>query len=125
MVTVLTLVRTPTMAPDALHGFVVDISPSIVVTATVGLLMLLGFLTFKSVSFENVLPGVPELKGVPVLGAMPIYLKYGMPQLLGKLIAIGDNGISYANVVNNVLVSVHDPAMVREVLAYPEEIASR
>ncbi len=113
------------MAPDALHGFVVDISPSIVVTATVGLLMLLGFLTFKSVSFENVLPGVPELKGVPVLGAMPIYLKYGMPQLLGKLIAIGDNGISYANVVNNVLVSVHDPAMVREVLAYPEEIASR
>jgi hypothetical protein len=48
-----------------------------------------------------------------------------MPQLLSKLIAIGDDGISYVNVVNNVLVSVHDPVMVREVLAYPEEIASR
>ena len=113
------------MTPDALHEFMADMSPSIVVTAAVGLLMLLGFLTFKSVSFDSVLPGVPELKGVPILGPMPIYLKHGMPQLLGKLIAIGNNGISYANVVNNVLVSVHDPAMVREVLAYPEEIASR
>ena len=102
----------------------VDMGPSIVVTAAVGLLMLLGFLTFKS-SSDNVLPGVPALKSVPILGAMPIYLKHGMPYLLGKLIAIGDNGISYASVVNNILVSVHDPAMVREVLAYPEEIASR
>lgn len=100
-------------------------SPSLVVTAIVGLLMLSGLLVFKSVSAENILPGVPELKGVPILGAMPIYLKHGMPQLLGRLIAIGGDGISYANVVNNVLVSVHDPAMVREVLAYPEEIASR
>jgi len=121
----MTLVRTPTMIPDALHEFGADMSPSVAVTAAVGLLMLLGFLTFKSVSSDDVLPGVPELKGVPILGAMPIYLKHGMPQLLGKLIAIGDDGISYANVVNNVLVSVHDPAMVREVLAYPEEIASR
>ena len=105
----------------------VDMGPSIVVTAAVGLLMLLGFLTFtfKSVSSDNVLPGVPALKSVPILGAMPIYLKHGMPHLLGKLIAIGDNGVSYASVVNNILVSVHDPAMVREVLAYPEEIASR
>lgn len=102
-----------------------DISPSIIVTASFGLLMLLGILTFRSVSSDSILPGVPQLKGVPILGAMPIYLKHGMPQLLGKLIAIGDNGISYANVVNNVLVSVHDPAMVREVLAYPEDIASR
>lgn len=113
------------MIPDALNEFAADMSPSVVVTAAVGLLMLLGFLTFKSVSSDNVLPRVPELKGVPILGAMPIYLKHGMPQLLGKLIAIGDDGISYANVVNNVLVSVHDPAMVREVLAYPDEIASR
>ena len=113
------------MIYDDLHEFMVDMSPSIVLTAAAGLLMLLGLLTFKSVSSDTVLPGVPQLKGVPILGAMPIYLKHGMPQLLGKLIAIGDNGISYANVVNNVLVSVHDPAMVREVLAYPEQIASR
>ena len=102
-----------------------DFSPSIVVTATVGLLMLLGILTFRSVSADNILPEVPQFKGVPILGAMPMYFKHGMPQLLGKLIAIGDDGISYVNVVNNVLVSVHDPAMVREVLAYPEQVASR
>ena len=114
------------MTPDALHELrMVDMVPSIVVTAAIGLLMLLGFLTFKSVSSDDVLPGVPALKSVPILGAMPIYLKYGMPHLLGKLIAIGDNGVSYASVVNNILVSVHDPSMVREVLAYPEEIASR
>ena len=113
------------MTHDALHEFMADVSPSIVVTATVGLLMLLGFLTFRAVSSDNVLPGDPEIKGDPILGAIPIYLKQGMPQLLGKLIALGENGISYANVVNNVLVSVHDPAMVREVLAYPEQIASR
>ncbi|MCJ1274219.1 hypothetical protein MMC21_002014 [Puttea exsequens] len=111
--------------PDAHQQFGVDISPSVAVTATLGLLMLLGLLTFRAVSSDNVLPGVPELKGIPILGAMPIYLKHGMPQLLSKLIAIGDNGISYANVVNHILVSVHDPAMVREVLTLPAEIASR
>ena len=121
----MTMVTTQTMVLDALHEFAADINQSAIVITAVGLLMLLGFLTCKSVSSNTVLRGIPELKGVPILGAMPIYLKYGMPKLLGKLIAIGDDGISYTNVVNNVLVSVHDPAMVREVLAYPEEIASR
>lgn len=102
-----------------------DVSPSIAVTAAVGLLMLLGILTFRSASSENVLPGVPQLKGVPILGAMPMYFRHGMPPILGKLIAIGNDGISYVNVVNKVLVSVHDPAMVREILAYPEQVASR
>lgn len=101
------------------------ISPSTVLPAMVGLLMLLGFLTFRSVTFKDVLPGVPELKGIPILGAAPIYLKYGIPQLLGRLVATGGDGISYAHVVNHVLVSVHDPAMVKEVLSYPEEVASR
>lgn len=115
------------MIPEALHELAADMSPMIAVTAAAGLLMLLGFLMFKSVSsHDDVLPKVPKLKGVPILGAMPIYLKHGMPQLLSKLIAIGEDGISYTNVVNNVLlVSVHDPAMVREVLTYPDEIAPR
>ena len=117
--------RAPTMGADVVSEFVINTHESIFVTAAVGLFMLLGFLTFKSVSTEKILPGVPELKGVPILGAMPIYLKHGMPQLLGRLIAIGTEGVSYAKVVNNVLVSVHEPAMVREVLAYPEEVASR
>lgn len=113
------------MIPEDLHKFGADMGPSIIVTAAVGLLMLFGFLTFRSVSSDKVLAGVPELKGVPVLGALPMLLKHGMPQLLGKLIALGDSGISYANVVNKTLVSVHDPAMIREVLAYSGEIASR
>ena len=113
------------MTHNALHGTMLDMSPSIAVTAAFGLLMLLGILTFRSVSSDIVLPAVPQLKGVPLLGAMPMYLKHGMPPLLSKLIAIGGDGISYVNVVNKVLVSVHDPAMVREVLAFPEEVASR
>ncbi len=113
------------MIPDTPHKFGADLSLSVIVTAAIGLLMFMGLLTFKSVSFDNVLPGVPKLEGVPILGAMLLYFRHGMPHLLGKLIAIGDDGISYANVVNKVLVSVHDPAMVREVLAFPGEIASR
>src|SRR3954447_10483605 len=100
---------------DALNELVVDTSPSVVVIAIVGFLVFMGFLMFKSVSSDNVLAGVPELKGVPVLGAVPMYLKYGMPQLVSRLTTIGNDGISYANIVSNVLVSVHDPAMVREI----------
>jgi hypothetical protein len=113
------------MILDTVHEVVMDMSLLAVVTATVGLLMLLGFLMFKLASSSNALPGVPELKGVPILGPMPMYLKHGMPHLLGKLTAVGDNGISYAKIVNIVLVSVHDPDMVREILAFPEAIASR
>jgi hypothetical protein len=125
-----TLTSMATKFPDAFHGFMADmspsdVSPSIIVSAVVGLLMIVGLVTFKSVSSRDVLPGVPEFKGVPFLGAMPTYLREGMPALLGKLIATGDEGISYANIVGNVLVSCHDPAMVREVHAMPDEIASR
>lgn len=74
------------------------IDPSIIVTAIIGFWMLLGLVTFKTMHTEAILPGVPELKGWPVLGAMPTYLKFGMPQLLGKLIAIGDDGVSFTNV---------------------------
>ena len=113
------------MTHNVLHEIMLDMSPPIAVTAAVGLLMLLGILTFRSASYDYVLPGVPQLKGVPLLGAMPMYLKHGMPPLLSKLIAIGVDGISYVNVVNKVLISVHDPALIREILALPEEVASR
>ena len=110
----------------SLHDVGLSMVPSITVTAVVGLLMLFGFLTFKSGSYEeDILPGIPELQGVPILGALPVYLKHGAPQLLGRLIALGDNGISYARVVDKFIVSVHDPAMIREVLSYPGDIASR
>ncbi|KAG6986587.1 hypothetical protein G7Y79_00077g099790 [Physcia stellaris] len=114
------------MDPDSLHTLMMtDMGPSIITTAAVGLIMLLGFLTFKTVASEHIIPGIPELKGIPVLGAVPLYFSLGAPQLLEKLIAIGSDGISYANLVKSTLVSVHDPALVKEVLSYPEEVASR
>jgi hypothetical protein len=97
---------------------------SVIAIFPVVLLMLLVFILVRS-TFDDILPGVPELKGVPILGPIYIYLKHGMPQLLNKLIEIGDDGISYVNIFNNILVSVHDPVMVRAILTYPEEIASR
>lgn len=73
-------------------------APSTLITGILGVCILLGLLTFTMKKGEGVLPGVPELKGYPILGVMPIYLKFGMPQLLGKLIAKGEEGIAYADV---------------------------
>ena len=90
-----------------------------------GLLMLVGIIVSKWILQDVTLPGVPELKGIPILGAVPMYLIHGTPHLLGHLISIGKNGISYTNLMGNSLVSIHDPAMTKEVLMLPEEIASR
>ena len=126
MANISSLASPPVIVPeDDLLEFGMNMGPPVAVTAVVGLLMLLGLLVFKSISFDKILSGVPEYKGVPIFGAMPILFKHGVPHLLGKLIAIGESGISYANVANNIIISVHDPAMVREVLGYPTEIASR
>ncbi|KAH8889468.1 putative N-alkane-inducible cytochrome P450 [Thozetella sp. PMI_491] len=113
------------MVRETFQALIGNINSSMTFTVVAGLFILLALVSSASIPSKKVLPGIPELKGIPILGAAPIYLKYGMPELLSRLIAIGTDGISYANVVNNVLVSVHDPAMVREVLAYPEDIASR
>ncbi|KAK4208478.1 putative cytochrome P450 [Rhypophila decipiens] len=104
-----------------------------VVTAKLflGLIVLLFLITLVRVSSRStrhggVLPGVPELRGVPILGALPMYLRKGIPHVIGRMIEIGgDGGIAYANVVSSVLVSVHEPALVKEVLGFPDEIASR
>lgn len=102
-----------------------NIAPSMLFTASLSLMIPLGLFFLKTLRSKSVLPGIPELKGWPIVGAMPIYLQHGMPQLLGKLIAIGDDGVSFANIFGNVLVSVHEPAMVREVHGYTDEVASR
>ena len=112
------------MDSNAFHENMAEMRSLAIVTATVGFMLLI-FLALRLVLADNVAPGIPELKGMPILGVIPVYLRHGMPQLLNELIAIGEDGISYAHVVTDILVSVHDPAMVREVLAYPEEIASR
>ena len=58
-----------------LEEVMLDISPSVVVIAAFGLLVILGLFKWKLLSPDNVLPGVRELEGVPFLGAMPLYLK--------------------------------------------------
>ena len=113
------------MIHDVLHESRVDMSTSVAVGAVLGLFMLLGILTQISITSEAILPGVPKLKGFSIFGALPLYFKLGAPQLLRALIAIGEDGISYAKIGNKLLVSIHDPAMVREVLNFPDETASR
>lgn len=97
----------------------------VTVTAVFGILMCLGLLTLTSVASDSVLPGVPKLKGYPILGAIPIYFRDGMALMLETLTSLGDEGIAYAQVGNKTLVSVHDPVMAKEVLAFTDKIASR
>jgi hypothetical protein len=73
----------------------------------------------------DVLPGVPQVCGYPLLGSTPEHFKYGMPRLMESLIAVGGEGISYAKCLNVTLVSIHNPAIVKRILALPEDDASR
>lgn len=98
---------------------------SLALTAVLLLLACLVILTLTSVLSQSVLPGVPRLNGYPVLGAIPIYFRDGMALMLETLTTLGDDGIAYAQVGNKTLVSVHDPIMAKEVLAFPDDIASR
>lgn len=113
------------MFNELFHDHVADISPSVTATALFGLLMLCGFVPLQTSLFEAVLPGIPKMKGYPIVGAIPIYFRDGMSRMLDTLTKIGEDGISYARVGNKTLVSVHDPTIVREVLTLPDEIASR
>lgn len=102
-----------------------ELSPAVSTTALLGLLMLCSALTMSSTVFESALPGIPKLKGYPLVGAIPIYFRDGMSLMLETLTKIGEDGISYARVGNKTLVSVHDPVMVKEVLNIPDGVASR
>jgi hypothetical protein len=113
------------MISEILHQHVGDVDPTIATTALFGLLMLLGLITFSSVVNEDVLPGIPRLKGFPVIGAAPLYFRDGMALLLENMTKIGEDGISYTRVGNKTLVSVHDPVMAKEVLGYNDKICSR
>ncbi|KAF2826716.1 putative N-alkane-inducible cytochrome P450 [Ophiobolus disseminans] len=95
------------------------------ITAISTLLALAILLCLKFLLPRDVLPGVLQLRGVPLLGIMPEYLSQGMPRVIESLTTVGGDGISYAKVFNVTLVSVHTPAMIKAVLAFPEENASR
>lgn len=113
------------MITDLVQEHVRGLDPSVTVTAVFGMLLCLGLLTVMSPASGSVLPGVPKLKGYPILGAIPIYFRDGMALMLETLTTLGDEGIAYAQVGNKTLVSVHDPVMAKEVLAFTDKIASR
>jgi len=79
----------------------------------------------KRLLLVDVLPGVPQLQGVPLLGSTPEYFRDGMPPLIERLVTLGGEGISYAKCLNVTLVSIHDPVMMKEMLALSEHDASR
>lgn len=97
---------------------------SILMTSAIGLLLFLILIIFKFTIATKALPGVPKLEG-NIISFMYIYLRRGIPELLNRLIAISNDGISYTNVAKTVVVLIHEPALVREVLNLPVEVASR
>ncbi|KAL1643022.1 hypothetical protein SLS61_009410 [Didymella pomorum] len=113
------------MIANLLQERIGSLGPSVTVTAVFGILVCLGLLALTSTTSGNILPGVPKLKGYPILGAIPIYFRDGMALMLETLTSLGDEGIAYAQVGNKTLVSVHDPVMAKEVLAFTDKIASR
>lgn len=113
------------MISDLLEPYTGDSVSSITTAALFGFLMCLGYLTITSVTSEKVLPDVPKLRGYPILGAIPIYFRDGMALMLETLTTLGTDGIAYAQVGNKTLVSVHDPVMAKEILAFTDKIASR
>lgn len=48
-----------------------------------------------------------------------------MALMLETLTALDDEGMAYTQVGNKTLVSVHDPVMAKEVLAFTDKTASR
>ncbi|KAM7217249.1 Cytochrome P450 [Rhypophila decipiens] len=112
------------MATNLVSRWVENLTPSAIMAASVGAVVLL-VLANALVARSSILPGVPKLKGYPLVGSLPEYLARGPAHLMDRLIDTGGEGISYANVAGSVVVSVHEPAMVKEVLSLPDEIASR
>lgn len=113
------------MIYEILQEHMGDSTPPVFLVAAVALLICLGIFTLSSTFSGDVLPGVPRLRGYPVLGAIPIYFRDGMALMLEALAILGDDGIAYAQVGNKTLVSVHDPVMAKEVLSFTDDVASR
>ena len=67
------------LPPSVHHDFVTtkvvfDKNEIRLLFVAVGLLMLAKFIITRVLTGEVILPGVPEFKGVPILGTIPVYL---------------------------------------------------
>ena len=87
--------------------------------------VLLTVLLLKYTRGVSVLPGVPKLEGLSFLGVILLSMRHGASEVVARLLHIATDGISYASVASNVIVFVHDTAMIRQLLAMPEEFVSR
>jgi hypothetical protein len=88
-------------------------------------LVLLAVLVLKYTRSVVVLPEVPKLQGLSFLRVILLSITHGASEVVARLLDIATDGISYASVAGNVLVFVHDTAMIRQVLAMPEEFVTR
>jgi hypothetical protein len=88
-------------------------------------LVLLAVLMLRYTCSVSILPEVPKLQGLSFLRVILLSITRGASEVVARLLDIATDGISYASVAGNVLVFIHDTAMIRQVLAMPEEFVTR
>ena len=88
-------------------------------------LVLLTVLMLRYTRRVSILPGVPKLEGLSFLGSILLSMTHGASGVVDRLLDIATDGISYASVAGNILVFVHDTAIIRQLLAMPEEFVTR
>jgi hypothetical protein len=85
----------------------------------------LAVLVLRYTRSVSILPEVPKLQGLSFLRVILLSIKHGASEVVARLLNIATDGISYASVAGNVLVFVHDTAMIRQFLAMPGEFVTR
>lgn len=123
------MTRPPALITDGMNTLLVQIVLRLVLllvsAARFFPFVLLTVLVLKYTRRVSVLPGVPKLEGLSFLGVILLSMRHGASEVVAKLLDIATDGISYASVAGNILVLVHDTAMIRQLLAMPEEFVSR
>lgn len=97
----------------------------LVSTARLVPLVFLVFVLHRYTRSASIYPGIPKLEGLSFLGVILLSMRHGASEVVARLLNIATDGISYVSVAGNSLVFVHDTAMIRQLLAMPEEFVSR
>jgi hypothetical protein len=88
-------------------------------------LVLLAVFVLRHTSSASNLPEVPSLEGLSFLRVILLSMTHRASGVVDRLLDIAIDGISCASVAGNVLVFVHNTAMIRQLLAMPEEFITR
>lgn len=123
------MTRSPAMTTDGLNTLLAQMVLRLVLfLASAARFVPLVFLVFFVHGYTrsaSILSGVPKLEGLSFLGVILLSIRHGASEVVARLLDIATDGISYASVAGNVLVFVHDTAIIRQLLAMPEEFVSR